>query len=165
MKKIFKCDLIHENGKWYTECPSGQVIRTDYVDDGYDKGWFVWIIIDTANAENKEKREIKWVDTKTCDDFDDCDESQLGVLEKQYIYIRENQEIEGVADYNGKFWLFCRDTTYYNGCFSDKEIEIRGYKTGQEIDVSEEELTYLGVCRIFILKELAVYFFARNYKS
>ena len=155
VKKIFKYDLFQENDKWYAECPVGQVIRTDYVNDGFYKGNFVWIIVD-PDDKNKSKREISWIKTKTKQDFVDYPSNQLSILERQHVLMRDGAKPVGVADVNGRFYLYY-DYEEFN--WDTIYLEIRGYKTGQEIDIPEEQLEYLGLCRLWMKQELAIYFF------
>ena len=157
--KIFKYQLEERNGKYYTSMPSqSQIIRTDYVDDGYYKGHFVWAIVNPEH-ENVE-REVSFKPSSTYNiSFPMLKKEQLGVLEKQEIQIPADSNVVGVFDRSGK--LYARLS---GGLIFDKlkTVKICFYKTGQEITENVSNLKYIGWCRLFIKQELALYAFVQT---
>ena len=156
MKKIFKYDLKiggeGQNQYWYANCPKGRVIRTDYVDDGFYKGNFVWIIVDSEDKDIQE-RKIDWIN---CVPRKTGNNIQLGVLEKQFILLPVGSSINSVYDADGMFWL---DYSLPKADYGLQRVCIKGYKTGQEILDNVDDMEYIGFCKIWILQELGVYFF------
>lgn len=159
MNKIFKYELkinqfsSRENYYEYCSaiCPNGRVIRTDYVDDGFYKGHFVWMIVDPEDKDIQE-RKIQWIHNEKPSGTN----IQIGVLESQILYLPLGIKIKAVDDYDGRFWM------YYSDPLGSMEIEkvcIKGYKTGQEILDNIDDLEYIGKCGLWIKQELAVYFF------
>lgn len=156
MKKIFKYDLkIGGEGQdqcWYANCPKGRVIRTDYVDDGFYKGNFVWIIVDSEDKDIQE-RKIQWINNTPIKTGNNI---QIGVLEKQFIILPVGCTINSVYDAEGMFWL---DYTEPKTPLGLQRVCIKGYKTGQEIVDNIDNMEYINFCRIWIKQELCIYFF------
>jgi hypothetical protein len=159
MYKIFKYDLLiggeGQDQYFYANCPNGRVIRTDYVDDGYYKGNFVWMIVDPEDKDI-QPRNIKWINDIPIKAGNNM---QIGVLEKQVIYIPVGSTINSVYDSEGMFWLGYTEPKTPLGL---QRAVIKGYKTGQEILDNVDNLEYIGKCRLWIKQELAVYFFKVN---
>jgi len=159
MRKIFKYELlIHDIGEYqyfFAHCPKGKVIRTDYVDDGYYKGHFVWIIVDPEDKDIKE-RKIAWINNIPVQTGNN---KQIAVLEKQFILLPVDCTINRVYDAEGMFWL---DYTSPIADYGLQRVCIKGYKTGQEILDNIDDLEYIGFCKLWILQELGVYFFRVN---
>lgn len=159
MHRIFKYDLLiggeGQNQYFYANCPQGRVIRTDYVDDGYYKGNFVWIIVDPEDKDIQE-RKIEWINGTP---IKTGSNKQIGVLEKQFTYLPVNAKINSVYDAEGMFWLdYTRPETH----LGLEKVCLKGYKTGQEILDNVDDLEYIGFCKLWILQELGVYFFRKN---
>jgi hypothetical protein len=156
MYKIFKYDLLiggeGQDQYFYANCPSGRVIRTDYVDDGYYKGNFVWIIVDPED-KNIQPRRIEWINNTPIKAGNNI---QIGVLEKQVVYIPVGSTINSIYDSEGMFWLGYTEPKTSLGL---QRVVIKGYKTGQEILDNVDNLEYIGWCKLWIKQELAVYFF------
>lgn len=86
----------------------------------------------------------------------------LAVLEKQDIELPENAKIIRAEDVAGHFFLWAIVNTAED---CPKEIRhIEFYKTGQPID-KPEELTYIGLCKLFVMMELGLYVFERKVKD
>lgn len=141
--------------------PEGQIIRTDYVDDGTYKGYWVWAIVD-PNAPNKI-RTFSWIEPRKDDPakFENC--VQLGVLESQYLDVGSFPFYEMVYVENGMI-KFAYDSM--GNPTPDKRLHILGFKTGQEINVDvltrkEGSYFYIGFAPLFIKTEITIYFFMR----
>jgi hypothetical protein len=79
----------------------------------------------------------------------------LPVKEKFTIELPKSAKIIRVDDVDGLFWLWAIvDETAELEC---RYIEC--YKTGQEITTPQENLVYLGCCKLFIMQELCLYMF------
>lgn len=159
MHKIFKYDLLiggeGQDQYFYANCPDGKVIRTDYVDDGYYKGNFVWIIVDPEDKDIQHRR-IEWINgvpIKTGNNI------QIAVLERQFILLPVGCTINNVYDAEGMFWL---DYTPPKADYGLQRIKLLGYKTGQEILDNIDDLEYIGFCKLWIKQELGVYFFRKR---
>lgn len=153
--RIFKYTLEERNGKYYASMPShSQIIRTDYVDDGYYKGHFVWAIVNLFD-ENVE-REVKYNPTTTAGNFPLLKKVELGVLEKQEVFIPLDSNIYRVIDNNGRLYGLMSGGLVYDRL---KKVKISFYKTGQEITENVSKLKYIGWCRLWIGMELCLYAF------
>lgn len=82
---------------------------------------------------------------------------ELSVKEKQSVGLPVGAKIIRVGDIDGKFYLWA---------IVDPEIKetqfrsLEFYKTGQPIE-DDSNLTYLGLCTLFIMQELGLYVFER----
>jgi hypothetical protein len=140
---------------WYTFAPKGKIVRTDFVDDGVYKGYWVWLIVESGDTEFK-KQEFTWLKTST-DIYPE--RVQLGIMPEQRVEIEGTIFNNLVSFENGMIWLNYdlsekddadRVKTYY---------KIVGYKTGEEFNIHPQNLFYLGYAAIIIKNEIAVYFF------
>lgn len=137
----------------------------DHVDDGFYKGDFCWAIVDTDDLENLF--EVKYDPEKySLDSFRDkrvfsIRESE-GILVSRSLAVKEKQVISGIIP------SFVEETQgTLNVCGvgdSDSKYEICFFKTGQEIDIPVKEYEYIGLCRLWIVQELALYTFAHKVK-
>lgn len=152
--KIFKYDLYKKDGKWFAKCPQGQIIRTDYVNDDYYKGYFVWIIVNPG--DKNEEREIEWVN-KSEDYFTSA---RIGILEKQIIH--STMSPVGCFDNSGYLNIKLGVSDNLEIPRVLKAYRIHLYKTGQEILEPIENLNYIGFMKIWIKQELCLYCFYEN---
>jgi len=89
---------------------------------------------------------------------------------KYELHIKEKQELElpvgsiiiRVDDVDGKFYLWAMVDIQLEGepeiKFEKRYLEF--YKTGQPIE-NDDNLFYLGFCKLFIMQELGLYVFER----
>jgi len=85
----------------------------------------------------------------------------MPVQEKIQLELPVGANIIRVSDIEGLFYLWA--------IVDPEQMEtetryIEFYKTGQPID-GEDELIYLGLCRLFIMQELGLYTFERVTKQ
>ena len=143
--KIFKypCGWDGNRKQWWAVMPEGQIIRTDYVDDGTYKGYWVWAIVD-PNAPNKI-RTFSWIEPRKDDPT-----KFKNFYEMVYV---ENGMIKFAYD-------------LWGDPIPNKRLHILGFKTGQEINVDvltrkEGSYFYIGFAPLFIKTEITIYFFMR----
>lgn len=80
---------------------------------------------------------------------------ELACLEEQTIQLPQDAQIIRVASVEGKFFLWA---------IVDPELPLEGrclvcYKTGQPFKQNPNHLSYLGLCSLWIMQELGLYFF------
>ena len=152
MKKIFKYPV--EDG--FAVMPKeNQLLRVDYVSDSQYEGWFAWAIIDTDNliqtANRFVGRELE---------ISAAPRSCAEGLTRHEIRVKEKQEICLLSppvfaeEDDGKIYIYTEDEVVKR-----KKYTIHLYKTGQEIDIPIEKLTYIGLNRVWIVQELGLYTF------
>ena len=162
MKKIFKYEAERSKcGKWFVSMPEGsRIIRMSRVDDSQYNGDFVWAIIDTSEA--CVAQEIDYIPTSEVEEYN-IDYPQIRNLK-----IKEKQKIESVFPptyaccVDGLPYVFCGEKNQYLDLMSqpiEKTWSLAFYKTGQEIDILTNKLEYIGVCKLNIVQELALYTF------
>lgn len=157
MHKIFKYDLENRDGKWYCNLPKDSVIiRTDYVDDGYYKGFFVWAIVDPEDKDFEET-EVPFIPTD--DSIPKTDSCQLGYVEDQSVELPNNIKIDKVRSENGKLFLHYHTYNPLESSIKKSKYRIILRKTGQEIGLPLTDIIYIGWGRLWIKQELAVYAF------
>lgn len=136
-----------------------QVLRIDHVDDGQYKGDFIWGIVDTDNLEIKERcyfQDFPYSAGKSLDELKhspNIKSLKLKVKEKQTILI--SGYLLGASETDGEIFVH-----YLDLGSAPFEETIVLYKTGQEITEDVDKLDYLGLGRLWIGQELAVYVFA-----
>lgn len=85
---------------------------------------------------------------------------QIPVAEKYELTLPRNSEIIRVDDVDGFFYLWAKVDT---NLLSTETRYLELYKTGQEIvsqnGENNDELKYLGFCKIYIGMELGLYVF------
>lgn len=148
MKKIFKYKYDSLTGK-VTMPESGIVLRTDFVE-----GEFLWAIVDTLDplVERRLNLPLGWSLNQKPENQYKLNQIRLKVKEKQEffgfkpLYAKEK---------DGEMFV-------YTNWSSDTPVgyhKVAVYKTGQEIIEPIEELTYLGLNRLWIIQELGLYTF------
>jgi len=147
-RKIFKYTV---NDLHHAYIPRGsQVLRQDFVDDGFYKGKFVWAIVDPSNQEY------------VLHDYAQDQPLQIKGLKKVRLVVKEKQTILSprpiaAGEQHGDIFVYCDPT--------DLEVRmwnIAVFKTGQRIDIDVDRLTYLGLNRLWIVQELGLYTFLVN---
>ena len=140
--------------------PHGRVLRVDHVDDGfYPKGDYVWAIVD---AEDKEFFEYpfpsgNWSAVPVSNIARKHEFYELKVKEKQVLELYQPPIFAEEDD--GKLFVWTGPVDFGD---KPKKYKIAVYKTGQKIDIDPAKLTYIGVCRLWIVQELALYVFIVN---
>jgi hypothetical protein len=155
--KIFKypCGYDGNIKKWWTFAPAGTIIRTDEVNDGVYKGFWVWIIVN-ENDKTFIKHTFNW---KQNPEFDyNKPYEQIGVLEEQYLRAMLSS-IDSVQVNSGKIYVNSINSKYPPHYF---DYKIYGYKTGQEIKCDLNSVKYIGFAPLFIKNEIAIYFFVED---
>lgn len=157
MKKIFKYNLSYIQDELYASIPDMKVIRTDYVDDGFYKGNFIWGIVDTDKLQTSLQR----IDAKPPEEVDINEDTlnsiPIGVCEKQIVRCSEDAELKAFS-HEGRFYLMEIDGSLHKF----KDVEIVMYKTGQEIKENIDDLEFIGCCRLWIMQELMLYVFINH---
>jgi len=128
---------------------SANILRIDYVDDGFYKGDFVWAIVNVGVPSIERK--VTPPSAKHNTELAETRLIELRVKEKQTI--RSNGIPIRAGEADGKIYVECLD-----GEFS-QEHQIAVYKTGQPIDLDVGRLVYLGINRLWIVQELGLYTF------
>jgi hypothetical protein len=80
---------------------------------------------------------------------------QLPVQEKFTLELPVDARIIRVDDIDGLFWLWA--IVQPGPPYETRRFEC--YKTGQPIETPPDHLTYLGLCKLFIMQELGLYIF------
>lgn len=151
MKKIFKYDYDKETGE--VKIPLGaEILRIDHVDDGFYKGDFLWAIVDT-----QEECVRQYISPSMGFPFCAGRGDLIPKCEAIKIKIKEDQIVKcGTPVYaqekDGDIFIY----SLPDGV-SEKRILV--FKTGQEIPVDTDRLTYLGLNRLWIIQELGLYTF------
>ena len=143
--------------------PEGsRIIRMSRVDDSQYNGDFVWAIVNVGDECIAQD-----IDYKPQGDIDGVEllssttsNTALAIKEKQTVSCWGNPV--GAACYGDLPYVFC-DGSYKDheavGGKGAKSFQLAFYKTGQEIDLPISKLEYLGVCKLQIVQELALYVF------
>lgn len=84
---------------------------------------------------------------------------EIGVLEKQEIELPKGAIIVRCEDVDGRFYLWAIVNTDKD--WPKEKRYLEGYKTGAIFTSAPEDLKYLGVCKIYVQMELALYYFER----
>lgn len=140
--------------------PHGRILRVDHVDDGfYPKGDYVWAIVD---ADDKDFFECpfpvgNWSAAPSPTITRNHEFYELKVKEKQTLELYQ-QPIFAQED-DGKLFVWTNPVSLED---KPKEYKIAVYKTGQKIDIDPDKLTYIGLCRLWIVQELGLYTFLVN---
>lgn len=149
--KIFK--YLYDFSTGYVEMPIDAIpIRADYINDGFYEGEFIWAIVDPEKPTVGQYFICrKGFGRKNPPLGENTQKIELRVKEKQTIQANGDPFFAG--EDNGKLYVFCRT----GGPLKDYNIVF--YKTGQEINEPVEELTYLGINRLWIVQELGLFSF------
>jgi len=150
--KIFKY-RIEEGKAIFPE--NAQILRIDHVDDGFYNGDFLWAIVDPEWDCIQQDVEMPLEEDKIYPKAlrsIQFNRSILAVKEKQEISLPSKPIY--ASDLDGFLWVFYEDNKNVA-----ENYEIACFKTGQEIDLPVESLEYLGLCRLWIMQELALYCF------
>lgn len=152
MYKIFKYRANLVDQLYHVTLPkSAVVIRCGYVNDGFYEGFFTWAIVEPED-KTCEPRFINPCST-IIEKPDNCKCDYLGIIEEQVLSIPNPPKYVEIDDYG--FPL-----VYYE--YANKELEkfkVIARKTGQEIGYDPDQLTYLGMLKIWIKQELGAYVF------
>jgi hypothetical protein len=81
----------------------------------------------------------------------------LPVKETFTLDLPDDAEIIRVDDVDGHFWLWAIVNT--DPTIPTKTRYFENYKTGQEFKTNPRYLKYLGMVKMFIMQELALYVF------
>lgn len=149
----YPCGYDNNRKAWWAMMPKGKIIRTEWVDDGTYKGYWVWAVVD--DEDPIELRTFQWQNKPEPHVFDE--EIQLGVLESQEILVRDYPFYEGVFVVDGKIYLRYDIVGDY-----PTRLHIVGYKTGQNINVDLKKYEYVGFAPLKIKDEIAIYFFMKG---
>jgi hypothetical protein len=164
MYKIFKYPVWEDNGISHVVIPENhKVIRLEYVDDGFYKGWFVWAIVDphdTTMISTLIRKNFKLPTTEAQYITPKPKYMQIGLLEEQTVYIPSNCLITNVSFIEGKCYLFYEEYTLSKGTYTG--YSLKGRKTGQELGFDPEEYNCVGWLKPWIKQELCVYMFAKE---
>ncbi len=149
--KIFKYSI--DPVTRIAKMPKGQILRVDYVDDGFYKGDFVWQIVETSNKElfDAHLPTVSWSLRPRPENLSSFERKELKVKEKQEI-LSYGEPFYAEED-DGKMFVYCRNAREL------RYSKIAVFKTGQKIDIPIEKLTYLGLNRLWIIQELGLYSF------
>lgn len=156
MFKIFKYNAVLNDKKEYVATiPKTAVpIRCDFVNDGYYLGYFVWAIVNTENQE-LETRVIPYFSISK--GKNNKYNKLIGILEDQTVFIPNKPEYVDFGP-DGLARCYCDNSNIYNYT-KYEHYKLIGRKTGQEIGYSPDQLTYLGMLKIWIKQELGIYMF------
>lgn len=156
MLRILKypCGWDGNRKAWWAMMPPGQIIRTEYIDDGCYKGYWVWAVV---GDEPAKLRTFQWLPKREESKNVFNKEIQLGILESQRVTLEDYPFDQVVKVIDGKIFLWY-DTVVH----SPAMFEILGYKTGQEIKVDISKCEYIGFAPLIIKNEIAIYFFLRK---
>lgn len=83
----------------------------------------------------------------------------LSVKEKQELTLPQGAKIIRVEDVDGLFFLWALVNASPDHPTETRSLEF--YKTGQPID-NPDGLCYIGLCKLFIAQQLALYVFERT---
>lgn len=155
--KILKypCGWDGNRKAWWAMMPEGRVIRTEFVDDGTYKGYWVWAIV---NENDRPKlTTFQWLDKV---DIKPDSFVQLGILEKQTVHAPVAPFERDIIVKDGRIFLVSE-------IVDDKleEIEVLGYKTGQNVDDKINFYHYVGFAPLKIKDEIAIYFFIKRIRN
>jgi hypothetical protein len=161
MYKIFKYPVWEDNGRNHITIPENhKVIRLEYVDDGFYKGWFVWAIVDPhdttmiSKTVNLSAADAQYIAPKP-------KYLQIGLMEDQDIYLPSNCFITEVKFIFGKCYIFYEEFCASKGTYT--KYNLKGRKTGQELGFDPEEYSYIGCLKPWIKQELCVYVFSKRF--
>ena len=163
MKKIFKYQVSRNTGTDSVTMPLGaQIVRMADVNDKFYSGSFVWAIVDTSEACIAQQ-----IDYKSQGEFDSYDVHDrpickiLKIKEKQEVLMARRPSAAKCVD--GLPYVFGGKRGEYVDYQAEegnlKPYRLAFYKTGQEIDLPVSKLEYIGVCKLQIIQELALYTF------
>jgi hypothetical protein len=154
--KIFKYELKKSGSNYTCELPLlHKMIRTDHVDDGFYKGDYLWAIVNPNHERVAQtiNLQLGYSLKEKPDGWEEIHMQQIAVKEKQTVRLA-GKPLYSQSE-NGLMYV------YYH---LDKNNESRDYticvyKTGQEIKESLDKLEYLGINKLWIFQELALYTF------
>ncbi len=87
---------------------------------------------------------------------------EIGVLEKQTIELPKDAIITRCEDVDGRFYLWAIVNTGKD--WPKEKRYLEAYKTGAIFTSSPDDLRFIGVCKVFVQMELALYFFENRTK-
>jgi hypothetical protein len=82
---------------------------------------------------------------------------ELPCVETHVIKLPAEAQILRVEDVDGKFWLWAIVNVDEDHPKEKRYLEF--YKTGQPFKSPPDDLTFLGICKLYIMQELALYVF------